>query len=357
MMRAWIEYVVRARAGDLSAFDPLVKEFQDMAVGYAYSILGDFQLAEDAAQDAFIEAYFCLGRLKEPKAFPAWFRTIVSRQCGRLTRGKQHPSVPLEAITELANPGLSPLDLAAQKETQGKILSAVNTLPEHERVATTLAYINGYSLAEVGDFLDVSVDNVKNRLRSARKKLRERMVSLVKETLKQHAPGDDFSRRASAVFETKVFQLIGVESEIDLSKDFSPMINGLWNRLQERRAEIVAAVQPEAWIGYWYTKWADGVPGKNPKVWFMAAVEVESLANIPEGLTGKALPLSSYAVFREKQRGEIGGPEGYAYQTWLPQSDYDCNYEVNGDLEVYRTGIPEGSSTPADIYIPIRPKK
>jgi len=347
---------MRTRAGDLSAFDPLVREFQDMAVGYAYSILGDFHLAEDAAQDAFIEAYFCLGRLKEPKAFPAWFRRIVSRQCSRLTRGKQYPTVPLEATTEMANPGPSPLDLAAQRETQEMVLSAVNTLPEHERIATTLAYINGYSLAEVGDFLEVSVDTVKNRLRSARSKLRERMVSLMKETLKQHAPGDDFSRRASAVFETKVFQLIGIESEIDLSEDFSPVINGLWKRLRERRAEIVTAVQSEAWIGYWYTKWADGVPGKNPKVWFMASVETESLANIPEGLMGKALPLSSYAVFREKQRGEMGGPEGYAYQTWLPQSDYECNYEVNGDLEVYRTGIPEGPFTPADIYIPIRPK-
>ena len=202
----------------------------------------------------------------------------------------------------------------------------------------------------------MSADTVKNRLRSARTKLRERMVSLMEETLKQHAPGDDFSRRASAVFETKVFQLIGIESEIDLSGDFSPVIDELWKRLRDRRAEIVTAVQPEAWVGYWYTKWADGVPGKNPKVWFMAAVEAESLASVPEGLMGKSLPLSSYAVFREKQRGEMGGPEGYAYQTWLPQSDYEYNYEVNGDLEVYRTGIPEGTFTPADIYIPIRPK-
>ena len=140
-MRAWVEHVVRARAGDLSASDPLVREFQDMAVGYAYSILGDFQLAEDAAQNAFIEAYFCLGRLKEPKAFPAWFRTIVSRQCNRLIRGKQYPTLPLEETTEMANPGPSPLDLAAQRETQQIVLSVVNTLPRHERVATTLVTI------------------------------------------------------------------------------------------------------------------------------------------------------------------------------------------------------------------------
>ena len=46
--------VAAARAGDLDAYGCIVRRFQDMAYGYAYSVLGDFHLAEDAAQDAFI---------------------------------------------------------------------------------------------------------------------------------------------------------------------------------------------------------------------------------------------------------------------------------------------------------------
>jgi len=46
--------IILAQAGDLEAFGKIVRQFQDMAVGYAYSILGDFHLAEDAAQEAFI---------------------------------------------------------------------------------------------------------------------------------------------------------------------------------------------------------------------------------------------------------------------------------------------------------------
>ena len=66
--------ISRAQAGDLDAYGRIVRQFQDMAVGYAYSILGDFHLAEDAAQEAFIEAYPILSRVYGPVAFPGWFR-------------------------------------------------------------------------------------------------------------------------------------------------------------------------------------------------------------------------------------------------------------------------------------------
>ena len=62
--------VVRARAGDLKAYGQVVRRFQDMAYGYAYSLLGDFHLAEDAAQEAFVQAYRDLGKLAIPAAFP-----------------------------------------------------------------------------------------------------------------------------------------------------------------------------------------------------------------------------------------------------------------------------------------------
>ena len=66
--------VARAREGEAEAFSTLVRRFQDMAVGYGYSILHDFQLAEDAAQEAFFEAYRTLPKLREPAAFAGWFR-------------------------------------------------------------------------------------------------------------------------------------------------------------------------------------------------------------------------------------------------------------------------------------------
>jgi DNA-directed RNA polymerase specialized sigma24 family protein len=57
--------IERARAGDTAVFGHIVARFQDMAVGYSYALLGDFHLAQDAAQEAFVEAYQQLDRLRE----------------------------------------------------------------------------------------------------------------------------------------------------------------------------------------------------------------------------------------------------------------------------------------------------
>lgn len=61
--------ILRAKVGDLDAFEVIVRRFQDMAVGYAYSVLGDFHLAQDAAQEAFVEAYRDLARVYGAEVF------------------------------------------------------------------------------------------------------------------------------------------------------------------------------------------------------------------------------------------------------------------------------------------------
>ncbi|MGE5599256.1 MAG: sigma-70 family RNA polymerase sigma factor, partial [Bacteroidota bacterium] len=200
-VEAWQAQVNLAHEGDLAAFEELVKRFEDMAVGYAYSILGDFHLARDAAQEAFIQAWFDLRTLEEPRAFPAWLRRIVFKMCDRLTRRKTLSTAPLDAAGEVPDPGRNPLDTVEERETRDEVLSAVNALPEQERTATALFYINGYSYAEVGAFLEVPISTVKFRLHSARKKLRERMVGLVEESMKRHAPDEDFSRLVRKVLE------------------------------------------------------------------------------------------------------------------------------------------------------------
>ena len=69
-MQELTSLVVRARTGDLAAYAAIVRRFQDMAYGFAYSYLGDFHLAQDASHEAFVEAYRDLAKLREPAAFP-----------------------------------------------------------------------------------------------------------------------------------------------------------------------------------------------------------------------------------------------------------------------------------------------
>ena len=183
--------VTQAQAGDLDAYGAIVRRFQDMAYGYGYSILGDFHLAEDAAQEAFIQAYRDLPTLREPAAFPGWFRRIVFKHCDRLTRRRRVSTMPLEAAAGIASRDPGPDEVAEEREMKDRVLEAIQALPENERVVTTLFYINGYSQREIAGFLDVPVTTVKNRLHTSRRRLKERMIRMVDETLKRFPlPGD-----------------------------------------------------------------------------------------------------------------------------------------------------------------------
>ncbi len=187
--------ITRAQAGDLEAYGQLVGRFQDMACGYAYSILGDFDLAQDAAQDAFIQAYRELGSLREPNAFSSWLRRIIFTECSRMTRGKKIPTVPLDAILEVESSEPGPDRLAEQGELRDRVLSTVRSLPEREREVTTLFYINGYSHDDIAGFLDVPVSTVKSRLHTSRKRLKERMLEMVGDYLHEKAPDKGFTSR------------------------------------------------------------------------------------------------------------------------------------------------------------------
>ena len=180
-MDALNEIVARARSGDADAFAVLVRRFQDMAVGYGYSILHDFHLAEDAAQEAFFEAYRSLSKLREPAAFAGWFRHIVFKQCDRITRRHAVATVPLDSAAE-------PVQAGREEERKAQVLEAMRHLPEHERSTMTLFYIGGYSMEEVGTFLEVPVSTIKGRLHSARERLRTMLVDSVADDLRARRP-------------------------------------------------------------------------------------------------------------------------------------------------------------------------
>jgi len=198
-MTDWKERVERAQRGDLAAFDELVRKFRDMAVGYAYTVLNDFYLSEDVAQEAFVRAYLDIQSLREPGAFPSWLRRIVFKYCDRYLRKQRVLLRPLDAALDIASPGKNPHDEAARREEHDRVMSSIDALPDSERTATTLFYINGYSMAEVGEFLEVPVSTVKNNLHSARKRLKRRWTAMMKDSLRQHAPGDDFNERVRDV--------------------------------------------------------------------------------------------------------------------------------------------------------------
>lgn len=132
--------------------------------------------------------------LRDPAAFPAWFRALVFRQAARLRRRRQVGTLPLEAAREL--PAVSCAD--GSEELRAEVQRAIRSLPRNERVVTALFYIGEHSQEEIARFLSVRVTTVKNRLHTARARLKARMTD-VNEHLHQNAPSADdrFERKAA----------------------------------------------------------------------------------------------------------------------------------------------------------------
>ena len=202
------ELIEWIRRGGSEAFSPVVERFQDMAVGYAYAILGDFHQAEDAAQNAFLTAYLNLESVEDPKAFPGWMRRIVFTECTRMTRKKKASTVDVEAV-EIASDAERPDTSVVSAETQSAANEKIAALPDRSREAVVLYYLAEMSQKEIGDFLGASEGTIKKRLHDARERMRKGVESVAKGALKQHQPSRDhgFSERVVATVATAILAI------------------------------------------------------------------------------------------------------------------------------------------------------
>jgi len=165
--------VERAQCGDLQAFGRIIEGFQGKARRYAGSVLGDSDLVDDAAQESFIQVYRGLPQLRDPAAFPGWFKKLVLNQSRRLIRGKRVRAVPLEEAAGLWADTPGPAEVAESREMKEKVLQAIGALPEIERKVASLYYFQGCSQAEIAELLGLPLTTVNNRLHSSRRLLRE----------------------------------------------------------------------------------------------------------------------------------------------------------------------------------------
>lgn len=249
--------IAAASTGDTAAFGELIENFQDMAVGYAYSHLADYHLAEDAVQEAFVTAWQTLSQLREPAAFPAWLRRIVFKHCDRHTRRTQIAISAFDTVTEKASAEPGPAAIADAEASRDELHGLVAELPDHERIVVTLFYFSGQPLKVIGRFLDLPETTLKNRLYSARKRLHKRMLSMLEEDLQPHRPS------RNETFAHKVMTMIR-PSDVELSEG-----SGTWGCAgTDIWATITAAVNGDAatlrklMLGepklahatYWYTQ-------------------------------------------------------------------------------------------------------
>jgi RNA polymerase sigma factor (sigma-70 family) len=173
------------------AFCELVLMFQDMAYACAYAVLGDFYLAEDAAQEAFISAWQKISQLQQPEAFPGWFRRIVLTECNRLTRRKCLPTIPLDEGVNVAAAHTDPQTAVERDQLTRTVFIAIKKLPVNERIVVMLFYVKEHSQSDISAFLEVPLTTVAKRLYSARVRLRGMLMDRFKTDLTARCPSRD----------------------------------------------------------------------------------------------------------------------------------------------------------------------
>ena len=166
------EYLVAsARLGDRKAFDLLVRRWGKKLLAHAWRLTGDVELAREAAQDGWIEIVRGLGGLRDERAFPAWAYQIVTRRCARrIGRVRRDRDLAAAAAVEPMIEAESPE--AADPGGAARLRTALAALPQAQRAAVALFYLEDMSVAEVAIALNVPAGTVKTRLMHARRTLR-----------------------------------------------------------------------------------------------------------------------------------------------------------------------------------------
>jgi RNA polymerase sigma factor (sigma-70 family) len=167
ILRTDAELVLAVLDGDKQAFAVLVKRYERPVRAVALDVLGDYHLAADVSQEAFVSAYEELAGLRKPKAFGPWLMKITRRRAlHSLRRRPKETRLEMKSAVFIENP-----DGQLDEEKQ-RILAAVVKLPRSEKQVVMLRYLGDNSVKDVADIVGRSVGTVTKQLSRAHKHLR-----------------------------------------------------------------------------------------------------------------------------------------------------------------------------------------
>ena len=164
------DLVIRARGGDRDAFTELVARSIGRLTAVARMILRDEYAAQDAVQDAFIEAWRSLPGLREPERFDAWLRRLLIRACFKGVRRTRHAN----AVEIRLTPGDEPPVAGREGDfaIHDQLERGLARIPAEQRAVVVLVYYLDLPLADAAQALGVPLGTTKSRLSRATQALR-----------------------------------------------------------------------------------------------------------------------------------------------------------------------------------------
>jgi len=177
------ELVRLAQAEDREAFEELIRRHQQRVFSVAGGILRKPQDVEDIAQQVFLKAYFSLKRFDQRAAFTTWLYKITVNECWDLLRKKKVRPLTYESdlsedqARQMASHGemaSSTPDASKRIELRQQVDRLLEQLDERDRLMLILKEVEGFSIEEIAEALDLNGNTVKVRLFRARRRVVER---------------------------------------------------------------------------------------------------------------------------------------------------------------------------------------
>jgi RNA polymerase sigma-70 factor, ECF subfamily len=193
------ELATLAAGGDGEAFRAIMQRFNPRLFRIARGVLRDDADAEDALQEAYVSAYKALPGFRGESALLTWLTAITLNEA-RMRLRRRRPHVGIEALeTEpaplgrilafpLSQPAADPEGEAARSQARRLLERAVDSLPEGFRIVFVLRELEGCSVEETAEQLDLKPETVKTRLHRARRLLRQRLDESLSLALKEAFP-------------------------------------------------------------------------------------------------------------------------------------------------------------------------
>ena len=169
-----LELIKQAQQGDRRAFGQLVRLHREGAVNVVYRMCGDADLAEEAAQEAFIRAWTNLPRYKPRSPFRNWLYRIATNVAVDALRS-QKETVDVESV-DVPDTESGPEVLTEVRERGERVRQAVLDLPPASRAVVVLREYEDLSYKEIAETLGIPIGTVMSRLNYARTLLRQTLT-------------------------------------------------------------------------------------------------------------------------------------------------------------------------------------
>jgi RNA polymerase sigma-70 factor (ECF subfamily) len=178
------QLIKKALAGDQSAYDALLKRYQNGIYNMIYQMIKNREETEDLVQETFIKAFNSLESYNDQYAFSTWLYKIAFNNCIDAIRKKKLRTLPLdkpiklkegEVQQEIRDDSRSPEHDYLYSEKKNLIQKTIDALPERYRIVLILRHQEDRSYEEISTILKIPLGTVKARIFRAREMLKKKL--------------------------------------------------------------------------------------------------------------------------------------------------------------------------------------